>query len=228
MNRLIVALVSRCVRAPRKVIGVATVLVLIAAAYAAANFAMTTDTAQLISPKVDWRRNEAAVDKAFPQSTDRIIVVVDGQTPELAEQAAAALADRLSERKDAAVAVERPDGGTFFAQDGLLLLPLKDVQATTGQVIQAQPFLGPLAADPSVRGVMKSLSAMTLGVQQGQTSLAAIDKPMKGLADALEKVLKGQPAYFSWEQLMQSDAGGLKTPTRRLVLVQARLDYGAL
>jgi hopanoid biosynthesis associated RND transporter like protein HpnN len=228
MRGPIVSLVSASCRAPRAVLAAALLLCVVAGAYAAMNFAMTTDTAQLISPKVAWRQRQQAVDSAFPQTTDRIILVVDGKTPEIAEQAAASLADRLSQRKDAVVTLERPDGGAFFAQDGLLLLSLKEVQSTTSQVIEAQPFLGPLAADPSLRGVMKSLSAMTLGVQQGQTTLERIDKPMKGLADALETVLAGKPAYFSWEAMMQDKSGGLKTPLRRLILIRAKLDYGAL
>ena len=226
MNRLIRGLVGLSCRAPALILAVAAALCVAAVAYVAANFAMTTDTAQLISPTVAWRQHEAAVDAAFPQTTDRIVVVIDGATPELAEQAAAGLSDRLSQRKDVVRSLRRPDGGAFFAQQGLLLLSLTEVQAATSQVIQAQPFLGPLAGDPSLRGVMSSLSAMTLGVKQGQTTLAAIDKPMKGLADALEAVGQGKPAYFSWEVLMQD--GSRKTPLRRLVLVQARLDYGAL
>jgi len=90
--------------------------------YAAGHFAMTTDTAELISSKTEWRRHEAAIDSAFPQRTDQIVVVVDGQTSELAESAAAALADRLSARRDLVRRVSRPDGGPFFAQNGLMLL----------------------------------------------------------------------------------------------------------
>ena len=228
MNRLIVRLVAASCRAPWLAAGVAALLCLAAGVYAAGHFAMTTDTAQLISPRTAWRQNEAAVDAAFPQNTDQIVIVVDGKTPELAEQAAAGLADRLSQRKDIAKSVRRPDGGAFFAQNGLMLLSLKQVETTTSNVITAQPFLGPLAADPSLRGVMNSLSAMMLGVKQGQTSLGSLDKPLAALADAFERVEKGQPAYFSWEELMADKAGGAKTPLRRIVLIQARLDYGAL
>ena len=228
MNRLIVRLVAASCRAPWLAAAIAALICVAAGVYAAGHFAMTTDTAQLISPRTAWRQNEAAVDAAFPQNTDQIVVVIDGQTPELAEQAAAGLAGRLAQRTDVAKSVRRPDGGPFFAQNGLMLLSLKQVEATTSNVITAQPFLGPLAADPSLRGVMNSLSAMMQGVKQGQTSLASLDKPLSALADAFQRVEKGQPAYFSWEALMADKAGGAKTPLRRIVLVQAKLDYGAL
>ncbi len=227
MTGLIARLVGFSCRAPWLVAIAAAILCVLAGGYAAGHFAMTTDTAQLISPKVAWRKHEAAVDAAFPQDTDRIIVVIDGATPELAEQGAAGLTEKLAQRQDVVKAVQRPDGGPFFAQNGLLLLSQKDVEATTSEVIKAQPFLGPLAADPSLRGVMQSLSAMLLGVKQGQTTLGAIQAPLRGLADAVDRTRKGEPAFFSWETLMESQ-GGAHTPLRRLVLVQARLNYDDL
>ena len=86
----------------------------------------------------------------------------------------------------------------------MLLLPLPEVRSTLNQLISAQGFLGPLAADPSLRGVMNAMDTAMVGVQHGQASLAQLDKPMSGLADALGKVASGQPAWFSWEALFSS------------------------
>ncbi len=80
---------------------------------------MSTDTAQLIAPTVDWRRDEIALDTGFPANRDLIAVVVDGATPEAAEIAAATLAapagarprafpHRPPSRRDAVPAAERP------------------------------------------------------------------------------------------------------------------------
>jgi predicted exporter len=70
---------------------VAAALVLCAAAlwFVVGHFDMTSDTAKLISDKVDWRRREAVMDAAFPQNNDTTVVVIDGATPELAEAATA-------------------------------------------------------------------------------------------------------------------------------------------
>ena len=198
-----------------------------ALAYAASHFAMTTDTAELISPKVQWRRNEAALSRAFPQNDDLSVVVIDGRTPELAEDAATRLAERLAMDPAHIRSVERPDGGPFFAHEGLLLQPLADVRATTAGLIKAQPFLGPLAADPSLRGVMTAFATVAQGVKSGQASLADVRKPLGAMADALDKVNAGRPAFFSWQALVGA-GGGLSAPTRRFVLVRPRLDYGDL
>jgi len=42
----------------------------------------------LFSPTIPWRQNEAALYKAFPQLDDLIVAVIDGATPEKAEDAA--------------------------------------------------------------------------------------------------------------------------------------------
>ena len=196
--------------------------------YAAHNFAMTTDTAALISPSVPWRQNNAKIDAAFPQNADTILVVVDGKTPELAEAGASRLTAALATHTDIVKGVTRPDGGAFFAKEGLLFKSVAEVKSTTDQLISAQPFLGPLAADPSLRGVTTSLSTLVTGVQQKQTTLAAIDGPLKSFADALESVGAGKPTWFSWQAMIGGSGGGLKAPLRRFILVRPKLNYSAL
>jgi hopanoid biosynthesis associated RND transporter like protein HpnN len=209
-----------------QVIAVSLALALAAAAYAAGHFKMTTDTAQLISADVSWRQHEIAFDNAFPQLKDSIIVVVDGRTPELAERGAVELTDKLATRKDLLLGVDRPDGGPFWDREGLLLLPPAEVQHTMDQLIAAQPFLGPLAADPSLRGVMTSLQTLMTGVRTGAAKLEDIDRPVKALAVAMQSAADGAPTFFSWQTLF-SGAGGL-SQTRKFVIVRPKLDYSAL
>jgi hopanoid biosynthesis associated RND transporter like protein HpnN len=207
------------------VIGVSLMLAILAGVYASGHFKMTTDTEQLISAKLPWRQNGIAFEKAFPEQSDSIVVVVDGKTPELAERGAAVLAQLLPQHKDLVRAVDRPDGGPFWDREGLLLLPQKDVNDTTAQLIKAQPILGPLAADPSLRGVMNSLQTMMMGVQRGDTKLSEVDKPMKALADNLGAVADGKPTFFSWQSLFSSGATAV---ARKFLIVTPKLDYTAL
>ena len=122
--------------------------------------------------------------------------------------------------------MDRPDGGPFWNQEGLLLLPTAQVQSTLNQLIAAQPFLGPLAADPSLRGVTSALQTMALGVQTGAAKLSAdIDKPVKDLAGAMQSAAQGKPTYFSWQALF---SGGPTVSSRKFVLVRPRMNYSAL
>src|SRR5262249_49130620 len=97
-------------------------LTAVALGYSARHFAMTTDTAQLISSKDAWRQHELAYEKAFPSLQWLTIVVIDGATPELAEDAAKRLSSALAARSALFHNVRRPDGGPFFDRNGLLFL----------------------------------------------------------------------------------------------------------
>src|SRR5258708_39673808 len=165
-------IVAFCCRVPKAVIAVCLLLAAGTAWYTQQNFAMNTDSEQLIDAKVGWRMRQARFDASFPQQTNLTLVVIDGATPELAESAAAQLTGKLTADTKLFSHVRRPDGGPFFNQNGLLFLPLKDVQDTTQQLIKAQPFLGGLASDPSLRGVMTNLSTVLLGVSRGHAKLA--------------------------------------------------------
>ena len=220
--RLVVASIAR----PWLTLAAGLVVALLAGLFAAGHFAMTTDTAVLISPDVPWRQQERRMEAAFPQLRDAMLVVVDGRTPELAEDGAARLAERLAGDRAHVRAVARPDGGEFFAREGLLFGSRAEVGRATAALVQAQPLLGPLAADPSLRGVTAALGTVIDGIEHGDASLAAIDAPLRALARASEQVLAGKPAYFSWQRLFA--AGGPAAPTRRLLLVRPVLDYGAL
>jgi uncharacterized protein len=189
-------------------------------------FAMTTDTAELISPKVPWRVEERAMETAFPQLRDVMLIVIDGATPELAEASAAKLSASLAKDKAHFRQVTRPDGGDFLEREGLLFGSRKEVQDATSALVEAQPMLGPLARDPSLRGVADAISAAADGVSAGQVTLDRIDKPMRALSSASEDVLAGKPAYFSWEALFADSSSA--PSTRRLIEAQPILDHSSL
>ncbi len=204
------------------VIGISCLLAVAAGYFASGHFKMTTDTEQLISADLQWRKNGIAFATAFPDQTDSTVAVIDGKTPELAERGAAVLAAKLLDRKDLILGVDRPDGGPFWDQEGLLLLPQKDVADTTSQLIKAQPILGPLAADPSLRGVMNSLDTMMTGVGRGDTKLSEVQKPIGALAASLQNVADGKPAIFSWQALFSN---GPTAQSRKFLIIHPKLDY---
>jgi len=194
--------------------------------FAISHFAMTTDTDQLLSKTLDWRKQQAAFDARFP-AQGQIVVVIDGKTPELAEESAAALAERLAKEGPLFTSIERPDATPFWRQNGLLFLSTADVKANMAKLIGAQPFLGPLASDPSLRGLMSTLSTFATGLAAGQASVQDLQAPASRLADALGEIEAGQPAFFSWQALVTS---GKPDPhqLRKVILVDPRLDFAKL
>ncbi|MBV9243631.1 MAG: MMPL family transporter [Methylobacteriaceae bacterium] len=191
------------------------------------NFAITTDSSKLLAEELPWRQQEIMINRAFPERTDLIIVVIEGSTPENAEEAAAALAERLASHADLFRSVRRPDGDPFFLHNGILFESVEDVRRDSAELIRAQPFLGTLADDPSLRGIMGALSQAIEGVRVKKAEFADLERPFALIADGLERVVAGEDAAFSWRRLITGRAPA-RTDLRRFVYVQPVLDYSDL
>lgn len=224
---LTVRLVSFCADRAWIVVFLALALATTATAYVLGHFAMSTNTYDLLSPKLPWRIRETEFNTLFPQAGQKIVVVVDGQTPELTEAATSSLAQALRTEPGLFRSVYRPDSGPFWARNGLLYAPTQEVQTTLAQLIRFEPFLGPMAADPSLRGLMGTLSNAVQGVDRGQASLASIRSPMRRLAGALEGLRSGKRAYFSWRNLISGSAPD-EAELRHLILVDPHLEFSQL
>jgi hopanoid biosynthesis associated RND transporter like protein HpnN len=225
--KLIERIVALCCRHAVFVVLAAIALALAAGYYTATNFNIDTNSEKLVSANTDWRQREIKYDRLFPQQNNLILVVVDGATPERAEYGAAALAAGLAQHKDLLPSVRRPDGGEFFDHNGMLFLPVADVQSTTTQLIQAQPFLGVLAADPSLRGIMDALTMMLQGVSQGQAKLSDIARPIDAISTSLDDAAHGKRNFLAWRSLVTGAKPRIEE-IRRFIEVQPKLDYGAL
>ncbi|KST59785.1 hopanoid biosynthesis-associated RND transporter HpnN [Methylobacterium sp. GXS13] len=190
-------------------------------------FRINTDVERLIDPKEPWRQDEINFEKAFPQRGNTIVAVINGETPEETEEAAANLAKALTAHKNLIETVYRPDGGPFFDKNGLLLMPQAQLDKTLEELTQQQGLLGPLAADPSLRGVMRVLSLGARGVKSGDAKLADLDKPMGQIDATLQKVLAGKPARMSWQELLANGESSV-TDKMKFVIIQPVLDFNAL
>ena len=135
------------------VVALATLASAGAGIYIARSMAINTNTVDMLSADLPFRKADRAMAEAFPRNVDAIVVVVEGDTPELAEAAANALADGFRLRPEVFGPVFDPAGDPFFRHNGLLYLSPDRLEAVVDQLSAAQPFIGALAADPSLRGL---------------------------------------------------------------------------
>ncbi len=225
--RSIAAIVVTCSRFRWTVLALATLVTLVSGYYAASHFAINTNTNNFISEKLQWRQNLIALDKAFPQRVDQIVIVIDGATPELAEEAARALTEKLKGRPDLYRSVVRPEGGPYFNQAGLLFFPLSELRKTVSDLSRARAFLMALSSDPSLRGIVTAVSYINQGVQAKAGTLDDFDRPMVQFSDALNDVIAGRHVFFSWRSLISGQAPDPRE-LRRFIEVKPVLDYAAL
>src|SRR5215831_3383164 len=202
-------------------------LAILSGGYFTRHFAITSDSNKLMSNSLPWRQQEAMLDLAFPQRIDRIVAVVDATTPEAADDAADALVHELSSRTDVIRTISRIDGGEFFERNGILFRTLDEVHRDTADLISAQPFLGTLAADPTLRGILRTLSQSLEGVRQGKAKLNDLMPAFAAISDALEAQASGKSAAFSWRTLI-SGRTAKPSELRHFVHIQPVLDFGDL
>jgi hopanoid biosynthesis associated RND transporter like protein HpnN len=226
LTTLIVTVVEFCCRFAWLVIAGFAALTGASAYYALTHFALMTDSSQLISTRLPWRQRELALDRAFPQRTDLVVVVVDARSPERAEEAAEALAGALA-GLPYVQSVRRPDAGPLFQRNALLFLSQEELEERLEELIRAQPFLGTLAADPSLRGLARALAFIPEAVGSGEVALKDFAPQLRSIARAFAELLAGRDPSLSWSSLLTG-----RQPTvrdlRRFLYVKPALDYAAL
>ncbi len=192
----------------------------------ATRLGVTTDTGGLFSSHLAWKKRQAELQRDFPHGEDQLVAVIKGDIPEEAAVTAAQLAARLRAEPAHFKLVQTPGQVPYLERNALLFLdagPLGDLLEKT---IDAQPFLGQLAADPSARGLFGALALIGEGVQRGQANLGAFAASLDGFAANLSAAAAGHPTPLSWQRLLSgklSDLGG----HYQFVVTQPRLDYGS-
>ena len=226
ITAFVVRTIGLCIHYARWVIAGSIIITVLSAWYAAAHFSVTTDINQLISSNSPGRQREQAFEKAFPQF-DVIIAVIDAPTPELVQEATAALVTRLSPQKNFFRSIEAPQGGSFFARNGLLFESPEQLEPQMTMFAQAQRLVQVLASDPSLRGVIRALQFGLLGVQSDKLKLDNMIWPLTLAANTLDQVNANKPASFSWQVLVQSHEPK-SSDLMRFLKIRAVLDYSEL
>ena len=205
----------------------ALALALLCGALTATRLGVSTDTDELFAPSLPWRQREIAYNRDFPQFQDLLVAVIDAATPEQAEKTAADLATALNAAPAHIRTARRPDASPFLETNGLLFLDPKTLQDVLDRTIDAQPFLGQLVTDGSARGLFAALTLVAIGVEQGQANLTPFMPALQAFHQALAEAAAGRPTPLSWQKLLGNKLAELAGPYR-FVLVQPKLDYGAL
>ncbi len=228
---MLISLLTRLVDFSRRcALSMALVALIVSLAlgwFVATHFKLNADVNQLLSADLPWRKQEAQMEKAFPQKTDILLIAVDGNTPDAAEDAAAALTNKLKAMPNLFTYVERPDNIPFFRKNGLLFLSQDKLAEILNQLVEAQPLLGALAADPSLRGLFETMNLTLMGLDHGQVDYKSLDKPFTQLAATIEAALTGHDKPLAWQALM-SEGKPEPRDLRKLIVTKPVLDYGDL
>ncbi|HYZ45771.1 MAG TPA: hopanoid biosynthesis-associated RND transporter HpnN, partial [Xanthobacteraceae bacterium] len=202
LQQAIVTIVDYCTRYAVRIIGIACLLGLVTAIYAARHFAIDADVNKLISKELPWRQREVAFEKSFPPKEETILAVIDAPTSELVTQATTALIEKLSGQKDHFRSILEAGGGPFFQKNGLLFLPTQEVVGLTKKLGEAKPLIQTLAQDSNWRGLTTALNYGLIGARMKHYTLDDLSGTLNMVSDTLEEAIAGQRASFSWRAML--------------------------
>jgi hopanoid biosynthesis associated RND transporter like protein HpnN len=193
---------------------------------AAHRLGVTTDTSLLFSDSLVWKQQSRALTRDFPQNDGLLVAVIDARIPEEAEATAAALAAKLRADGGLFKQVTQPDTSPYLQKNAFLLIDPKSLQDLLDRTVDAQPFLGQLVADPSLRGLFSALALVAEGAGRG-IAAPALAPALGQFHRALAAAAAGHPSPLSWEDLL---AGPLaeQAGKYRFVTVRPVLDFTAL
>jgi hopanoid biosynthesis associated RND transporter like protein HpnN len=180
----------------------ATVGVLI---YTVNHFRIDSEMTDMISDKLPYRKLEKEFQTAFPQFKETLVVVIDADTPETARLQATKLAGRLKRETGLFKGVYAPGSGEFFERNGLLYLSVEDIEALSENLASAQPLLGLISKDLTLRGlfsVIEKVVSQEGDIEQKTKLVPFFDR----LAQTLESSTSNRPRPLSWQELILGEA----------------------
>ena len=188
--------------------------------YTINNLGINTDTTQMLAAGLPFQQVRQQVKETFPQDSDTVLLVLDAGTSEQAKTAVLDLGQRLSAAKGSVQSLYIPGEGRFFDRQGLLFLEEDDLDALATHLAQAQPFIGRLAEDYSLAGL---LSILSNAIEHTDDSLPLEINPLLLKVSAgIKASSEGSHYKLSWQQLMY---GADRVSNRRFILLNPVLNF---
>jgi uncharacterized protein len=188
------------------------------------NAKINTNTEDMISSTVPWRIAQTTFKKDFPLFSDTIVIVVDGPTPDLTDEAAEHLVSKLTDMGLISKQIFYLQNHVFFRENKFLYLSLKEIETLSKRLTTSQAMLGRLAANPDLNGLL----ALTNEINERSNEMGNLEsqKFIITLAEVLERS-EDSSIPMSWQDLLGGEPSLLKTH-RRLIVIKPTLDFSQI
>jgi len=209
---------------PRTVLAVLAALV-IGSAWAATCLTVDTDSSRMLSPDLPFQERAHALNEAFPEIKNTIVVAVRGVRTDPVEAAVDALAKRLG--GDPAVAsVFAPSADPVLLANGLLYLDEAVLEGRLVQLSKASNLLAGLRADQSLQGFLKALDEAGRLAEAADLETEVLDSLYDEAAAVIEATAAGKTRGFAWLGAFEPTAQ--ERPLLRTVAITPELDFTRL
>ena len=194
--------------------------------YTIGNLGVNTDTKEMLSADLQFRKDYALLNRSFPEDARAILVVIRGSNPEQTDLAVRNLGQQFSEQTNTVESVYTPNRGTFFDRQALLFLDVNELDQLALEITRAQPFLGRLSQNNSLDQLLNLLNH-AIPKQKDSHSLTQTDRLLLDLAHSVQAALQGGHQSISWQKLMLGSDSALNQNIG-FILVAPRFDYSDL
>ena len=190
-------------------------------AYAINNFKINSDTSQLIVQDTEWRKTHDEFINEFPQYDNTTFIVVSGPAPNKVKLVAKDLAENLKIENNFE-SVFSPASDEYYEKNIFLYMEPKDLEKMIQKLANAQPFLGAIATDSSIRSVLRLLID---AMESGQDIGAGLSQISEALRLARDRALNPDLRPISWrDQLFSPESGQI---FYQLIFIQGKQNFGS-
>ena len=198
---------------PRAILAVALLLSVISLFYAKSSLTFLTGRDSLMPSNAPFQREYYAYRAEFGDQEEIVVVIEGGDASQ-----SLAFGDALYERLNSSAGVYRevfyPGGLPFFRKNGLLFMPIEEIQGLRKTLTLAEPVLKDLAAAPSVQTLFTSITgqidsylSLPPDSQEAHKRLASLAF-MLGALDTGFKGVGAKTGTLSMDSFLKGGAGG--------------------
>jgi hopanoid biosynthesis associated RND transporter like protein HpnN len=219
--------VAFSVRHGRVVAALVLVVSLAAGAYASRNLGFNTNPNDLFDADLSFQRMIRTFEEHFPQLTDSLIVVVDGETAEQVHETAEALAARLRQRTEHFTDVYFPGEEAFFEAHGLLYQSADELDDFVERLATLQPMIATLTRDPTLATLAWAVRTGLEQSPKGEEEVARLRSVLDHFREAAIAVYAEYPLYVPWESALLGGTA-FDPETRRVIVAVPVLHFGRI
>ena len=226
-RRVVVRLVEFSARAAKGLVAIVLLLTAVFLYYTATYLSLDTDLSKMLDPQLRFRQLQVDMRKAFPQFSDLIVVVIDGDNADNANAASQKLMARLKQEKTTLESIYDPEQTSFFSQNGLLYLDKMELLQLSDHLTEAAPFLGTLAQDPSLRGLFTVLGR-ALDENLSADYRARLKTMLDSISGIAEALSAGRQVKQSWRGQFIEGKLSQGNDRRHFILIKPKFDYSSM
>jgi hopanoid biosynthesis associated RND transporter like protein HpnN len=215
-------------RRARLLLGIIALLTIGLGTYAALELGINSDNVTLIAEHLEARQNYLEFARSFPNIENVLLVVIDGETPEIAREATTTMQERLSQNHELFNEVYIPGAGEFFERNGLLYRDLDDLDEFSLQMARVQPILTALEREPTVANLASLIQrGLEAAEEESEFDAEELSVLLDQVGNATVQAYREFPLEISWEEILLRGSS-VETVTRWVLVIDPVLNFDSL